>query len=40
MVGASENPSSIGGKPLQNLVRHGYRGDVFAVNPRYEEVAG
>lgn len=40
IVGASENPDSIGGKPLWNLIHHGYGGDIFPVNPKYEAIAG
>ena len=40
VVGASENFGSIGGKPLRNLIHHGYEGEIYPVNPKYEEIAG
>jgi acyl-CoA synthetase (NDP forming) len=40
VIGASENPDKIGGRPLFYLARHGYRGKVFAVNPRRSETQG
>jgi len=40
VVGASENFGSIGGKPLRNLIHHGYKGEIYPVNPKYEEIAG
>lgn len=40
IVGASENFSSIGGKPLRHLLAHGYDGDIFPVNPKYESIKG
>jgi acyl-CoA synthetase (NDP forming) len=40
VVGASENPDKIGGRPLFYLARHGFRGQVFAVNPKRTETQG
>jgi len=40
VVGASENFGSIGGKPLRNLIYHGYEGEIYPVNPKYDEIAG
>lgn len=40
VVGASENPDKIGGRPLFYLARHGYRGRVFAVNPKRTQTQG
>ena len=40
VIGASENPDKIGGRPLFYLARHGYRGQVFAVNPKRSETQG
>lgn len=40
VVGASANPHRIGSRVLSNLLRHGYPGQVFVINSRYEEVAG
>jgi acyl-CoA synthetase (NDP forming) len=38
LVGASPDPSKLGGIALRNLM--GLRGDVYPVNPRYEEIMG
>ncbi|MBX9961497.1 MAG: acetate--CoA ligase family protein [Burkholderiales bacterium] len=40
VIGASENPDKIGGRPLFYLRRHGYRGKVFGVNPKRTETQG
>lgn len=40
VIGASTNPDSISGRPLQFLRQHRYAGAVYPVNPKYEEVAG
>ena len=40
VIGASENPDKIGGRPLFYLQRHGYRGKVFGVNPKRPETPG
>lgn len=40
VIGASNNPSRIGGMPLAHLTRHGYQGAIYPVNPKYEEVFG
>jgi acyl-CoA synthetase (NDP forming) len=40
IVGASQDLTSISGKPLRFLKEHGYRGLVYPVNPKYEEIAG
>ncbi|NIO39667.1 MAG: CoA-binding protein [Burkholderiales bacterium] len=40
IVGASENPNKIGGRPLLYLHRYGYRGVVYPINPNRKEVQG
>lgn len=40
IVGASQDMTSISGKPIRFLKAHGYKGIVYPVNPRYEEIAG
>lgn len=40
ILGASPNPNSLGGQALRNLLRYGFRGQVFPVNPRYETIEG
>ena len=40
VIGASENPDKIGGRPLMYLAKFGYRGRVLPVNPNRAEVQG
>ncbi|MFG1646316.1 acetate--CoA ligase family protein [Amycolatopsis sp. NPDC049252] len=40
IVGASQDPLKLSGRPLPNLLRSRFDGDVFVVNPRAASVAG
>ena len=40
VVGASNDIHKPGGKILKNLLDHGFQGDLYAANPRQEEVQG
>jgi acyl-CoA synthetase (NDP forming) len=40
IVGASENPNKIGGRPLLYLARYGYQGNIYPVNPNRSQVQG
>ncbi len=40
IVGVTQNPNSVGGKVLANLVGGGFRGVVYPVNPSVEAVLG
>lgn len=40
VVGASADLERFNGRVVKNLLRHGYGGKVYPVNPKYEEVAG
>lgn len=40
IIGASADPSRIGGHPLKALVKAGYKGGLYPVNPKYPELAG
>ncbi len=40
VIGASDDPIRIGGRPLRYLKRQGFRGAVYPVNPRREQVQG
>lgn len=40
VVGASENPDKIGGRPLFYLGKFGFRGRVFGINPKRTETLG
>ncbi|MFN7087907.1 MAG: acetate--CoA ligase family protein [Burkholderiales bacterium] len=40
IIGASQDLDTISGQPLKHLTSHGYRGKIYPVNPRYQEIAG
>ena len=40
IVGASSNPAKIGGAPVEYLLRHHYRGAIYPVNRKQEQVQG
>jgi acetate---CoA ligase (ADP-forming) len=40
IIGASDNPNKIGGRPLVYLSRFGYRGKVYPINPKRIETLG
>jgi acyl-CoA synthetase (NDP forming) len=40
IVGASEQPLSLGTRYLGGLIRYGYAGGVYPVNPKYDTVMG
>ena len=40
IVGVSNDPNSVGGITLRNLVSGGFQGVVYPVNPKYEAVMG
>jgi acyl-CoA synthetase (NDP forming) len=40
IIGASENPNKIGGRPLLFLSRFGYQGKVYPINPKRSEAQG
>ncbi|NIS90440.1 MAG: hypothetical protein GTN98_10245 [Woeseiaceae bacterium] len=40
VVGASENNDSMGEWSLRNLLKGGYEGTIYPVNPKYDEVQG
>ena len=40
IIGASGDKSKISYKPVSNLKEVGYEGEVYLVNPKYEEIAG
>ncbi len=40
LIGASQNPKSVSGTVLKNLVGSGFRGVVYPVNPAHESVLG
>jgi len=40
IIGASERPGSVGAVLVQNMLGAGYRGKLYAVNPRHQRVHG
>ncbi|OEU83336.1 MAG: acyl-CoA synthetase [Desulfobacterales bacterium S5133MH4] len=40
VVGASQNPAKIGYDILHNIIRYGYGGAVYPINPRAKEILG
>jgi acetate---CoA ligase (ADP-forming) len=40
VIGASENPNKIGGRPLAYLSRFGFKGKVYPINPKRSETQG
>ncbi len=40
VVGASRTPGKLGYEVLSNIIRHGYQGSVYPINPKAEEVLG
>ena len=40
VIGASNTPARIGGRPINNLILTGFKGKVYPVNPKYTEVQG
>lgn len=40
VIGASRNPEKAGGAVLENLIKGGYKGKIYPVNPNAEEAQG
>jgi len=40
IVGASDNPHKVGGRPILYMRRYGYRGEIYPINPARAEVQG
>jgi acyl-CoA synthetase (NDP forming) len=40
IIGASENPNKIGGRPIAYMTRFGYRGAIYPINPNRDEIQG
>ena len=40
IIGASDNPNKVGGRPLMYLSRFGYRGRIYPVNANRRQVQG
>ncbi|HEY6820745.1 MAG TPA: acetate--CoA ligase family protein [Burkholderiales bacterium] len=40
VIGASDNPHKVGGRPILFMKRYGFRGAIYPVNPARQEVQG
>jgi acyl-CoA synthetase (NDP forming) len=40
VIGASDNPHKVGGRPILYMKRYGFRGAIYPVNPARKEVQG
>ena len=40
IIGASENPNKVGGRPVHYLDKFGFKGRIFPINPARAEVQG
>jgi acetate---CoA ligase (ADP-forming) len=40
IIGASENPNKVGGRPVHYLEKFGFKGKVFPINPSRKEIQG
>jgi acetate---CoA ligase (ADP-forming) len=40
VIGASADPAKTAGRPVAYLRKHGFEGDIYPVNPRYETIDG
>jgi acyl-CoA synthetase (NDP forming) len=40
IIGASENPNKIGGRPIFYMQKHGYKGKIYPINPNRSEIQG
>lgn len=40
VIGASQNPDKVGGRPIAFLQRFGFKGDIFPVNPGRDTIQG
>src|SRR3546814_7356269 len=40
VVGASADPSKTGGRPVNYLIKHGFAGRIYPINPKVEQISG
>ena len=40
VVGASDDPTRIGGRPLRHMINQKFEGDIYPVNPRRDKIQG
>ena len=40
IIGASQDLITISGQPLKHLLSHGYKGKLYPINPKYQDISG
>ena len=40
ILGASQDLNKLSGRPIKFLLKAGYKGDIYPINPKYAEIAG
>ena len=40
VVGASADPTKTGGRPVNYLIKHGFEGSIYPINPKVDEISG
>lgn len=40
VVGASSNPAKLGHMVLENIIKYGYQGSIYPINPKADEILG
>lgn len=40
IIGCSPDAKKIGGRPFDYLIKYGYQGQIYPINPNYEEISG
>jgi acetyl coenzyme A synthetase (ADP forming)-like protein len=40
VIGASANPSKLGHNVLENIIKYGYQGEIYPINPKEKEILG
>ena len=40
IIGASDTPARIGGRPIRHMLKHGFKGRIYPVNPNRDTVQG
>ncbi|MFC4023502.1 acetate--CoA ligase family protein [Oceanobacillus longus] len=40
IIGASKDLTKVGGRPIHFLLKQGYKGEVYPINPKYDKIGG
>ena len=40
VIGASADANKTAGRPIAYLLKHGFKGEIYPVNPRVSDIAG